>query len=205
MIAAHFPDHSIVAEEQSSVAREGRFSWILDPIEGTVNFSTGFPIYGTSLALHDGETLLWSYVYLPSIRRRYSAILGEGAYCNGDRIRVASRSRLADSLATVMLTSHFSAAETEVACTVVRKLNMQLRGVRVLACSAAELSLLAHGAVDAVVCTKADVTGIAAGQLLVEEAGGRVSELGGAPIGLHSATMLATNGLIHEQICAALS
>ena len=206
-IRERFPDHNILAEEAEYERTASPFTWVIDPVDGTINFSRGYPVFAVSVALVQGETPVSGIVYVPPLQRLYSAVRGKGAFCNGRALRCGNVERLQDSLVSVILTSHFNGGESARASAIIEQANMQTRGVRVMVCESAELCFIAEGILDGNVSIKADPYGAMAGKLILEEAGGRFSQLCGAPFGLYSDTILASNGLLHEslrELCAGI-
>ena len=205
VIRERFPDHNILAEEAEYERTPSPFTWVIDPVDGTINFSRNYPVFAVSVALVEGETPVSGIVYVPPFQKIYSAVRGKGAFCNGSALHCGSVSRLQDSLISVILTSHFNAGENSRAAAIIERANMRTRGVRVMVCESAELCLIAEGILDGNVSVKADPYGAMAGKLILEEAGGHFSQICGAPFGLFSDTILASNGYLHEslrELCA---
>ena len=205
VIRERFPEHNILAEEAEYQRTPSPFTWVIDPVDGTINFSRNYPVFAVSVALVEDETPVSGLVYVPPLEKIYSAERGKGAFCNGIPIQCARVSRLQDSLISVVLTSHFNAADNARAVAMIGRANMSTRGVRVIVCESAELCFIAEGILDGNVSVKADPYGAMAGKLILEEAGGRFSQMSGRPYGLFSDTILASNGVLHEslrELCA---
>ena len=201
IIRRRFPDHNILSEESSYSSTDSPYIWMIDPIDGTVNYSKGYPFYAISIALMYSNAAIQAMVYVGPCGKVYSARKGQGAYCNEKRLAVSKTARFEDSLVSVMLTSHYTLAETKIALQAIERTNMAARGVRVMVCEAAELCFIAEGILDAsVVCVKADPYGSMAGQLILEESGGQLTELNGEVFGVKSRTILATNRLLHNNL-----
>lgn len=201
IIRRNFPRHNILTEESHHEEMESEYLWVIDPIDGTVNFSKKYPIYAVSIGLMKAGKILRGFVYVPPLGKFYSATKGHGAFCNGKKITVSKTDEIKDSLLSVMLTSHYDDSENERSLDVIRKANMHTRGVRIVVCEAAELCFVAEGILDAnVVCVKADLYGATAGQLIVSEAGGKLTNLAGDAFGINSDSILATNGRLHPAL-----
>ncbi len=201
VIQKKFPSHDILTEESVYQPTGSRHLWVIDPIDGTVNFSKNYPLYATSVGLMENNTILQGIVYVPPLGKFYSATKNQGAFCNDNPIHTSNTTRLEESLVSIMLTTHYNLEETNIAVGAIQKANMNTRGARVVVSEAAELCLIAEGVLDAnVVCIKADRYGAIAGQLILEEAGGKLTDLSGQPFGAASRTILATNTLLHEEL-----
>ena len=137
----------------------------LDPIDGTINFASGLPLYAVSIAYQrEGAADLGGTV-VPGLRKYYFARRRGGAFCNGARLHVSTRP-LADALVSVVLTSHFSRAETDRTVGILSVLARRAQGIRIILSEALELGWLAEGALDGNLCVKADACGTAVGALL---------------------------------------
>lgn len=172
--------------------------WVIDPIDGTVNFSSSFPIYGHSIALMEEHETTFGLIYLPQMNKLYYAEKGVGAFCNNKQIKCSKKNELGDSVISIMLTSHYSKEENKKAVSIIGKYNMLTRGVRVIVCIAAELGFISEGILDGSISIKADLYGAAAGMLLLREAGGKITDLNGSNFGENSSSLVASNGNIHS-------
>ena len=206
MIRAVFPEHNILAEESEYEKTSSPFTWVIDPVDGTINLSRQYPVFSVSVALLYEDDPLVGIVYVPVLDKMYSAQQGRGAYCNGSRIHCGGISKLRESLISIIITSHFTVEESAKAATLIERVNLQTRGIRVMVCESAELCFIAEGILDGNISIKADPYGAMAGKLILEEAGGRFSQMDGRPFKLHSDTILASNGELHDNLvgfCAA--
>ncbi len=201
IIKKDFPSHNIMTEESKYASTDSPYLWVIDPIDGTINFSKNYPLYAISVGLMRKNKILRGIVSVPPLRKFYSAIDNQGSFCNDQRIHVSDSKQLDESLVSIMLTTHYDSDETNVAVKAISTANMRVRGVRIVVCEAAELCLIAEGILDAnLVCVKADRYGAIAGQLILQEAGGKLTELSGKPFGGNSDTILATNKLLHSEL-----
>ncbi len=208
-IRAAFPDHAILGEESGHIAgaREGGgYKWIVDPIDGTANFVHGFPYYAISIALAHGTELTHAVVFDPVHSELFTAVKGKGAHCNGAPLRVSSALRLADALVATEFPTRGSpklAAYLPIFDTLIR----QCGGLRRAGAYALDLAHLAAGRLDGFWVMSLKSWDIAAGALLVKEAGGRVGDFAGGTDFLRTDEVIAASpGLfnpLREAIAAA--
>jgi len=202
MIAERFPDHEVLGEEFDRAGardRVPRFCWVFDPIDGTTNYAHGLPIFCASLALEvDGEPLV-AAVYDPNRRELFTAERGQGAWINGSPLHVSSASVLIDSLLCTGF--HYEVHEDpgEV-IDVFAAFIGRARAVRRLGSAAIDLCYVAAGRFDGFWEKKLQPWDVAAGALIVSEAGGQVTSMSGAPFRSREGSVLATNGRIHPQM-----
>ena len=199
-IRESFPSHCILSEEvDQSCDANSDYLWIVDPLDGTVNYTSGIPLFGTSIGVQEaGETIV-GVVYAPMLEELYTAVRGEGARLNGEPVQVSSISRLSDAVLSVMLTSHYSIPEVEKATRLIHSLSSSTRGIRIFVSQAVELGYIATGRIDAHICIKSRGFSSAAGKLLVSESGGRITELTGAAFSPYTC-LIVSNGRIHEDL-----
>jgi myo-inositol-1(or 4)-monophosphatase len=198
LIAERFPDHQVLAEElgQSAPGRTG-FCWVFDPIDGTTNYAHGLPIFCASLALELDGVVQVGAVYDPTRRELFTAELGGGAYLNGRPIHVSDTRALVDA----MLVTGFPYDVHERVDEIVGlfgKFVGEARAVRRLGSAALDLCYVAAGRLDGFWESDLKPWDIAAGALIVAEAGGLVTLMTGAPFDTRAGQVLATNGHIHE-------
>ena len=198
-IARLFPDHVVLGEEFASAAdREAapRFCWVFDPVDGTTNYAHGLPIFCSSLALEiDGEAAV-AAVYDPTRRELFTAERGQGAWLNGRPLRVSSADTLLDSL--LVTGFHYGIQkDPEELVSLFRDFITKARAVRRLGSAALDLCYVAAGRFDGYWESKIQPWDVAAGSLIVEEAGGRVTTVGGGAFRSRAGNILATNGRIH--------
>lgn len=172
-ILRHFPGHSILAEESGLTESDSDYRWIIDPLDGTTNYSQGLPIFSISIALQfRGETVL-GVVFCPVTEELFTAIKGNGAYLNGERIHVAAKTELIDSvLATAF---PYDIADNPMNNVYYfSEIVLKARAVRRMGSSAYDLACVATGKFDGFWVLKLSPWDVAAGILLVEEASGKV-------------------------------
>jgi myo-inositol-1(or 4)-monophosphatase len=202
-LLAAFPDDAILAEERGArTGRSGR-RWLIDPLDGTTNYAHAVPVYGVSIALEVGGRVQLGAVYDPSQRELFVAERGAGAFCNDVRLAVSS----SDTLDTSLLTTGFPYDIRVRADNNLREyaaFAVRARAVRRLGSAVLDLAWLAAGRFDGFWELRLGPWDVAAGGLMVEEAGGRLTALDGGPLDLDNPTLLASNGRIHDAMLAVL-
>lgn len=206
-LKTRFPTHFFSSEEAGDAIINGNiqdvYEWVIDPIDGTINFASGLPWYSTSICLkHNGE-LVVGIVYIHSTGDLYTAILNGGAFCNEKPIHVSDTGKLADSVLSFMLTSHYDERQTDYILGIVRNLSLRTRGLRLLVSQAYELCLIASGKLDGTVCIKSRGFSSSAGALIVQEAGGNVTTIDGGKRDRTATSLLVSNGIIHTELVRA--
>ena len=203
MIAERFPDHTILAEEfgEDAATRGASHCWVFDPIDGTNNYAHGLPIFCSSLALEiDGKGEIGA-IYDPTRKELFVAERGGGAFLNGRPIHVSSASTLVES----MLVTGFPYDIHERIPEIVGLFGEfvgKARAVRRLGSAALDLCYVAAGRMDGFWEQDLKPWDIAAGTIIVEEAGGRVTDFAGEPYSSRRSQLLATNGAIHDDMLA---
>ncbi len=186
IILNEFSDHRVLGEEEAEGQSEGGsdspYRWIVDPLDGTTNYVHEMPLYCVSVALESAGKILAATVYNPVDKQCYVAAPGQGAYLNGQKLATSDVSRLREALVAVSFGTCAQPDSPEVA----RFLQVlpKCQGVRRFGSAALNLCYLAAGRIDAYWVTTAKVWDIAAGVLIVEEAGGAVSGIDGGPLDL---------------------
>ncbi len=196
-IRSHYPDHDILTEESAGIQRGSSCRWIIDPLDGTTNYSHGYPVFCVSVGFEqEGETIL-GVVYNPMMGELFAAERGKGAFLNGRRIEVSNTRELTRSL----LATGFPYDIRENPDNNINYFNvlaLRAQAIRRAGAAALDLAYVAAGRFDGFWELKLHPWDTAAGRLLVLEAGGRVTDLFGGEFSLRSPHVLATNGLIHE-------
>lgn len=203
-ISKTYPNHSIYSEEIGEDTKNSEYQWLIDPIDGTINFASGIPLFATSIALRkNGDTIL-GVILDYSQNDVYYCIKGKGAYCNGNRIHVSTNNALKNSIISFCLTSHYNEEHIKKVLHLEEKLASKVRGLRLIVSAAIELSWCASGKIDGCLNVKPSIgLSSAAGKLLVQEAGGKVTNLNGKQR-KNVDTMLVSNGLIHNEIVSSI-
>jgi len=199
-----FPDHDFLAEENVYPSRSASHKWIIDPLDGTTNFAHGFPWFAVSMALEiDGEVVL-GVIYHTMLDEMFTAMKGGGAWLNGSRLLVSSRQPLRGSLLATGF-SYDSATDQENNFAHFVNFQLTARGVRRAGAAALDLAYVAAGRFDGFWESKLKPWDVAAGQLLVREAGGAVTGFDGGDYSVYEHRILASNGLIHDEMVAILA
>ena len=198
------PGASILAEERGAVGEEGGDRWIIDPLDGTVNYASGLPWFSVTVAYEAQGEIRLGLINAPKANLHARYVRGQLATVDGQPARVRQTRSLSDAVISVCLTSHFSPEDVRRTSAIVERLAGVARGVRVVVSGGLELALVASGRLDAFVSIKADVVSHAAGMELVRAGGGRVSTLAGRDSSVDDLEKIATNGLIHEELLVQL-
>ncbi len=197
------PGSTVLAEESHTSLEPGGLTWIIDPIDGTTNYAHGLPVVAVSVGLwKDGRVVLGA-VYLPVLEELFWAVRGKGAFLNGARIRVSAEAALQKSLIATSFPYGFH-EEADLICERFKRVLLASQGVRRLGSAATDLAYTACGRFEGYYETGLKPWDTAAGWLLVEEAGGRVSGLDGSPYRLGEYMIVASNGRVHEELLALL-
>ena len=199
-LSTHFPTHSIVAEEGGGIENSSEYCWYVDPLDGTTNFAHGFPVFNVTLGLERKGEMIAGVVYDPSRDELFAAEKGGGAHLNNRRIRVSATASLDDALVATGFPSRKRHQNVNVHF--YYQLAMVSHGVRRAGAAAIDLAYVASGRLDAFWEFGLNPWDMAAGMLLVTEAGGRCSDMNGNPALLRGPHLLADNGRFHEQILA---
>lgn len=193
-----YPDHAILAEE-SGAQGQSEYVWIIDPLDGTTNFLHGIPQYAVSIALQHKGVLTQAVVYDPTKNDLFTATRGRGAFLNDKRIRVSKRTKLADSLiGTGFPYTRFEHMDAYLG--IFKDVMQQTAGLRRPGAASLDLAWTAAGRYDGFFETGLKPWDIAAGCLLITEAGGMVSDLAGSDTYLKSGHLCAGNPNIHPQL-----
>ena len=195
-IKKHFPEDGILAEE--GVSEEKERMWIIDPIDGTVNFAFGLPSFSVSIAYVESGLPLVGVVHIPVIGETYYAVRGEGAFRDGERIRVSERSRLKESIG---LTGFFRGYSAKL----LGALEDRVIRVRMLGSIAVGVVYIAAGKADFYIAKRANPWDIAAAALILEEAGGKITDFEGKEQGIFGKEYVFSNGRVHDELLEVLS
>ncbi|MFN2167934.1 MAG: inositol monophosphatase family protein [Anaerolineae bacterium] len=206
-IRARFPGHTILAEEGlgdlQQVAGETEWLWVVDPLDGTVNYAHGFPVWGVSLALAEWGQVQVGVTYDSLRDDLFWAERGGGAWRNGARIHVSDTARLRDALVATGF-AYKRATLTDNNLAEFSAIMPRVQGVRRAGAAVIDLALLAAGVLDGYWEMHLQPWDWAAGWLLIEEAGGMVTDLRGRPWSLGTDNLAASNGALHDELLAAL-
>ena len=197
-ILAKWPGHDILGEEQGLRDSGSEYRWYVDPLDGTTNFAHAYPVFCVSIGLEHKGQLVAGVVFDPTRNELFAAERGSGAFMNDQPIHVSQTTRLAESLVATGFPSHKRHKNPNIFF--YHQITLRSHGVRRAGSAALDLCCVASGRFDAFWEFNLNPWDTAAGVLLVEEAGGRVTNFRGGPFEMDSRQTLATNGLVHEEV-----
>lgn len=197
-ISTAYPDHSIMAEEGSNKSNDSRYRWIIDPLDGTVNYVHGFPIFAISISLYKDNQPEYGLVYLPYFDDIYSAQKGKGSYYNDKRIHVNEVYTLKNGIiATGFPYSH---QESNESLELFNKILPEAGGIRRTGAAAFDLCQVASGVFSGFWEIELNLWDIAAGILLIEEAGGVITDFNGETLRTNSEQVVAGNTNVNNRL-----
>ena len=204
LIVENFPEHGIQGEEFPNENLDSEYQWIIDPIDGTSNFLHGIPHFAISLALENKKEIICGIVFDPIKNEIFSAEKGNGAYLNNQRMRVSARKKLKDCL-IVTGGPRQNHQNKEVCMEEYKKFSSKvLIPIRKMGSASLDMAYVAAGRCDGFWQRNLNYWDIAAGVLLVKEAGGYVTDFSGKDKYIENKTILATNSRIGEEMIAVL-
>jgi myo-inositol-1(or 4)-monophosphatase len=199
VIKDSFPDHFILSEESGEIVMDSEYKWIIDPIDGTVNFANGIPLCCVSIGVEFKGELVLGAVYNPMMNEFFIAEKGKGATLNDHPIAVSNKTAVGKScLATGLPYTYLDQENGPLQ--VFDKLIRKGIAVRRLGSAAIDLCWVAAGKFDAFFEHKLEAWDSAAGSLMVEEAGGKCTDYTGKPFSVYQYQMIASNGIIHDEL-----
>lgn len=202
-LRSHFPSHAIIAEEGGGVENASEYRWYIDPVDGTTNFAHGFPAFCISIGLERGDEIIAGVIYNPISGELFTAERGTGAFLNHHRIHVSTTARLSNSLASTGFPSR--KRHHNINIHFYYQLAMASHGVRRTGSAALDLAFVAAGRLDFYWEFGLKPWDMAAGALLVQEAGGRISDMKGGALSMASDSILADNGALHDEVLSAFA
>lgn len=202
-IKKKYPHHDFLGEEYGATETQSEYRWIIDPLDGTTNYTHGLRIFSVTIGLEYKGEIVLGVIYDPNLDELFTAEKGKGAWLNKKRIKVSKTTKLIESLVVTgfpydvrdnldNIAEHF------------RNFLKESQAVRRLGSAALDLAYVAAGRFDGFWEVKLNPWDMAAGVLLVTEAGGKRTDFRGLPANVYVPQMLATNGLIHDQMLAVL-
>jgi myo-inositol-1(or 4)-monophosphatase len=197
-IGALWPGHDILGEEEGLVDTGSEYRWYVDPLDGTTNFAHGFPVFCVSMALEHKGRRIAGVVYDPTRQEMFAAEQGSGAYLNQEPIRVSPTAKLGEGLVATGFPSHKRHKNPNIHF--YHQITLRTHGVRRAGSAALDLCYVAAGRLDGFWEFNLNPWDTAAGVLLVEEAGGRVTDFQGEAFQIDSRETLASNGRLHEAL-----
>lgn len=203
-IKSYYPKHSILAEESGNavVLGDSTWKWIIDPLDGTTNFAHGYPCFCVTLALeHEGKIVI-GVTFDPTRNELFAAEKGQGATLNNKQIRVSETEKLGDALLVTGFPYNFKQKENFAKS--LTNFLLHSRGVRRDGSAAIDMAYVACGRFDGFWEEGLNPWDVAAGVLLIEEAGGRVSYYDDSPFSIYEPPICASNSLIHQEMLQIL-
>lgn len=198
IIKAEYPEHNILSEEIGALETNSEFKWVIDPIDGTINYAHKIPICCVSIAVEKAGEIIYGLIYNPIAGEMFYAEKGKGAFYNDDKISVSKENNLKKSL----LVTGFPYVSSKIDMPIksfAGFLNMDIP-IRRLGSAALDLCWTAMGRFDGFWEYNLNPWDVAAGCLIMTEAGGKVTDFKGDKFSIYGKEILATNGLIHEQM-----
>lgn len=199
-LRAQWPSHDVIGEEGARIETGSDYRWYIDPLDGTTNFAHGFPVFCVSMALEHKGKRVAGVVYDPTRNELFSAEKGSGAFLNGEPVHVSKIANLAECLVATGFPSHKRHKNPNIYF--YHQITLRTHGVRRAGSAALDLCSVACGRFDGFWEFNLNPWDTAAGVLLVEEAGGRVTDFTGGPFQIASRETLASNGLVHDALLA---
>lgn len=193
-----FPGHSILSEETHKKTKGMGYIWVVDPIDGTTNFVMKNPLFSISIGLVKDQLPVFGVVYAPMTDELFMAEKGKGATLNSRRIKVSSNSRISKAFLTFCHGSR--TASIKRAINLYKTLKLKSKDFRQLGSAALECAFVAAGRSDAIIIPGVHAWDVAAGAIIVREAGGRVTDFQNRNWTIKSKNILATNDLIHKNL-----
>jgi len=197
-IRAHWPTHDVIGEEGAKIETGGDYRWYVDPLDGTTNFAHSFPVFCVSLGLAFQGNRKAAVLYDPTRDELFAAERGQGAFLNGQKIAVSKIAKLGQSLVSTGFPSHKRHKNPNIYF--YHQLTLRSHGVRRAGSAALDLASVACGRHDGFWEFNLNAWDTAAGILIVEEAGGKVTGFQGLPLAITDRDVIASNGLIHAEL-----
>ena len=203
IIQKNFPDHRYLSEEKGySKIKKSDYLWIVDPLDGTTNFSIKNPLFGVLIALAKKEEIVLGVNYIPFSQELFWAEKGKGAFLNNRRIHVSNVRKIEKAFLTYC--HSYKPHHIKRAIHAYQIFKLKTYDIRQLGSSAVEFAWVASGRTEMIMVPGANLWDVAAGALLVKEAGGKVTDFKGAGWNLQSKDILASNGKIHSEVLRTL-
>jgi len=204
ILAGSFPGHTLLAEEDGAEPDPANpWRWIVDPLDGTTNFAHGFPFWCVSIALEHAGELVVGVIHNPLTGQTFGGSKGEGADLDGRPLGVSSAARLRDSLIATGWPTPFE-PDSERTLAQAGRMSTGTHSIRRTGSSALNLAYVASGVFDVFYSTAVHPWDVAAGVVLIREAGGTVTSIAGGPYDMYRRELLATNGKVHGETVEAL-
>ena len=206
IVRKHFPHHDILAEESGKKKgnTSSEYRWVIDPLDGTTNFTHSLPVFCVSIAVEHNDQILLGVIYDPNFDELFTAERGKGAYLNSKRLRVSKTQSLEKSLLVTGFPYNIVENPNRAIEHFIHFL-MKAQAVRRIGSAAIDLAYAAAGRYDGFWEVALNPWDVAAGALLVEEAGGKITDFKGNHFSIYKPEVLASNGVVHQAMIDALS
>lgn len=198
ILQQEYPVYALFTEEKLSSELNGKKAWIVDPLDGTHNYIAGLPFSGISIALTEGNDFYLGVIYFPMEGELYHAVKGDGAYCNGKRINVSQNCSLSKAIINFDNQFHSDKKSFDY----YRILTERAFTTRIFGTATKDSCLIASARIDGRIWLNTKICDIAAGIVILREAGGKITNIDGTPCTIHSKKVVASNGKIHEELLA---
>lgn len=204
LVRQRLPHHSVVCEEGTRLHGDSGYCWLVDPLDGTTNYAHGYPCFSVSIGIERDGELIFGVVYDPNLEELFTTERGGGAFLNGKRLQVSAICTLSDALLATGFPNDVAGTEHNNLEYFTRFMT-RAQGVRRPGSAALDLCYVAAGRFDGFWELKLSPWDMAAGSLMVTEAGGLVTDLLGGPHRLSNPRIVASNGLLHEEMLRVLA
>lgn len=204
IIRGEFPDHCVMGEEEHSASSEAEHLWIIDPLDGTTNFAHHLPHFAVSIAYYFQGAAQCGVVWNPIREDLYVARRGQGATHNGQRLQVSQQKKMSEALIGTGFYYDRGAMMEATLAAIGDCFRRQIHGVRRYGTASLDLAHVASGIYGAYFEFLLSPWDFAAGQLILEESGGRVTTCDGSPMPLQKTSILASNGALHDEMLATV-
>lgn len=198
IITKEFPEHSLLSEEGISLVQKSPYQWIVDPLDGTSNFSRGIPHFSSSIGLSYKNKLVLGVIAVPATQELFYAAKGHGTFRNNKKVKVSKTNMLPKALIGVSMTR--SAEALRIGNKAFQAVVKAPAKPRIYGSIATDLARVSMGALDGAIFNHMNPWDIAAGIVLVTEAGGKVSGVGKVPFSMNSKQLIASNKVLHNKL-----
>ena len=197
IIKKSFPSHNVISEETGSIDQGSDYTWFIDPLDGTHNYLHSYSYFGVSIALEKNKELLLGVIFIPLSNQLFVAEKGKGAFLNRKKIKVSDVKSI--DKAFINFDANLN-KKSKRKISILSLLAGKIFALRVVGCAVVNLSTVATGNADAYLALNTNPWDIAAGFLIVKEAGGKITDLKGKPVNHYSQEFIASNGKVHNQL-----
>ncbi|MDP2736764.1 MAG: inositol monophosphatase family protein [bacterium] len=201
ILKENFPDHNIFSEEVGRLDnKNSKYQWIVDPLDATVNYASGLPLFSVSIGLVKNNTPIVGVVFAPYLSEMFFATVGKGAFLNDSAILVSKNNELNNSVINIGLSAHYNDEQIQKTWKICNNITAKLRGIRAFESGALTSCYVACGRLDGKISVKTDPFGNAASTIIIQEAKGRVSDFSDKNWSVDMKDMICSNNLIHEKV-----